>query len=130
MPQTFYDFRYDFVGQDWTTNIVRDIELISAENAYVQIALIRLLVPRGSYVLNPDLGSDLYVLKRSKRTSITEEQVKLMVENALKPEIDAGNIENVSVILDPDSSPDGVIVHITMGVVGGNPINVNLLLGT
>jgi len=71
MARTFYDLRYSFSELDLSLNIVNDIAVIGGDNEYIQIVLLRLLIKKGGYSLNPELGSDLYLFNGRKSTSIT-----------------------------------------------------------
>lgn len=128
MAEIFHDIRYDFVSADWTQNILRDIEVVTDENEFVQIILIRLLTPRGQYILNPEIGSDLYLLSREKVTSVTKNQIEKIIRDALSPEIIAGNITELEVTTSTGDSSDSIKIGIVATLFNGNPVNINLLM--
>jgi phage gp46-like protein len=130
MPRDiFYDLRYSFVGQDWTENVVKDVEIISNEDCIVQIILLRLLIPKGQYKLNPRIGSDLYLLAQAKSTSVTERQIRRVIDDALRPEVEAGNIGETRVTIERTEN-DRIKVKLEADIIDGNPVNLNLLIGT
>jgi phage gp46-like protein len=125
--QNLFDFRYDFVNGDWVVNVVNDVATINEENAIVQIIMLRLLIQKGKYILNPELGSDLHTLVNYKSTEITESIVQSMVEEALAPEIEGETIDNVNIKITRIN--DKIEIGVTADVIGGNTAKVNLLLG-
>lgn len=128
LNQSFYDIRYDFVGKDLVKNVIKDVQIIKDENCFAQIILFRLLIPRGQYLLNPEVGSDLYQLKRSKKSEISDRMIENIIRDALEPEFEAGNIDDIEVFLDKNTSLDGIIINLKVNLVGGDPLEVNLLL--
>jgi len=123
----YTDLRYSFSSNDMTISELNDVELIHNDNSLQQNILFRLLIPRGEYLLNPNLGSDLHLLNKRKAVDITEIEVKDIITQALQPEIDAGNINNLSVKI-LEIVKDSAIIKLTVDVNNGNNINLNLKL--
>lgn len=126
MATKYYDLQYSFSDTDVLFNILRDVNILGETNAYVQIVLLRLLIPRGSYVFNPSLGSDLFLLKRQKISSITNRQIQNIIEKALDPEVVSGNLTNIRVT--SEKNLDTIKVKVVVDVVNGATFDVSLLL--
>jgi phage gp46-like protein len=126
MAKNYFDFRYNFVTQDWVKNVADDIAGINGDNSIIQIALTRLLIPKGQYTLNPSIGSNLYTLTNRKATAVTNSVIREMVQDALKPEIDNGNIDSISITT--SITDDKIEIGIKMEIVDSNPAEINLTL--
>lgn len=62
---------------------------ISGDDEWVQQAMIRLCVPRGSFVLDKELGSNFYKINPLQPQDMLEEQALLYAKQALMPMADA-----------------------------------------
>lgn len=62
---------------------------IDGEREWAQQAMIRLCVPRGSFVLDRELGSRFYSMNPSQPRQLLEEQALLYAREALLPMADA-----------------------------------------
>jgi len=124
----FTDFRINFSDGDLVSSILNATEIINGENTYIQIVLLRLLIPKGEYKLNLTLGSDLHILKTMKKSNVTQEMVFDIVSDALRIEINEGNIVLDSVEIDKNKSDEGILITVYFTIVGGNQQNVNFLI--
>ena len=62
---------------------------------------VRLETPRGEFIHDPDLGSELWRLKRAKNIATLRRDADRYIRQALQPEIDAGlmtSVEKIEVI--------------------------------
>jgi|GluameStandDraft_1065615.scaffolds.fasta_scaffold122500_2 hypothetical protein len=62
---------------------------IDGEKEWVQQAMIRLCVPRGSFILDRELGSRFYSINPAQPRLLLEEQALLYAKEALLPMADA-----------------------------------------
>lgn len=123
----YTDLRYSFDDGDYVKNVVDDIAVVSQNSAILQIILTRLLIPKGTYPLNPNLGSELYSLSGRKSIARTEQQIKSIVLSAIKPEIDAGNVEN-DVIINTERVNDKIIIKSIFTLKNGTKEQINLTI--
>lgn len=123
----YTDVRYSFEAADYIVNTANDVAVVNGNEAILQHIITRLMIPRGSFILNPNLGSDLMTLLQRKVTQSTLNQIKSMVLLAIKPEIDAGNVtDDVTIVL--DTSQDSVSIKATLTMVDGTKEQINLIL--
>jgi phage gp46-like protein len=126
MAKNYFDFRYNFATQDWVKNVANDIAGIDGDNAIIQILMTRLLIPKGQYILNPSIGSNLYTLVNKKATSVTDSVIREMIDEALKTEFDNNNIDSLEVTT--SITDDKIEIAVKVGITDSDPVNINLTL--
>ncbi len=97
------------------------IERVSGDEDIKQRILIRLVIRKGSFVYDEDLGSELYKLYREKRSNIPN-MAKQYVIDALEPETDI-SVQDVSVIW---MSSNEIQISIEVLDFEGNTIEVEV----
>lgn len=123
----YTDLRYSFELGDFVINTIRDVAVIDSNEAIVQAVTMRIVIAKGKYILNPNLGSELYSLTQEKLTSTTTDRIKSIILNAIKPEIDAGNIKP-EITVDTKRTTDGVQVKTTITLSDGDKRQINLTI--
>jgi phage gp46-like protein len=123
----YTDLRYSFDTADYVKSTINDIAVVDKQEAILQAIITRLLIRKGEYVLNPNLGSELYSLTRGKSTAAVEERAKSIILAAIKPEIDAGNVRN-DVTVTSERTNDNLVLHAIFTMVDGDKQQINLLI--
>ena len=96
------DFAIETTGDDG----IGQMTFTDATN-YMNNVYLSLMVRKGSFFQNPDFGSRLYLLNRSKLTPQTAELVKDYVREALQWMIDAGRATAIGVETEMDTAVTG-----------------------
>lgn len=85
---------YDITSGSYQLDPLGRPKKVTDGDAVRQLIYTRLKTKRGSFVYDQNLGSRLYELGKARRSE-RETLAKVYVEEALKPELDAGTIEEI-----------------------------------
>jgi phage gp46-like protein len=123
----YTDTRYSFENGDLVISTTKDVAVVDKNEAILQAIMLRLLTPKGKYTLNPNLGSELHALTKEKSTSITEDRLRSIIINAIKPEIDSGNITD-DVQINIERVNDKINIAVVLNLLDGTKEQINLIL--
>jgi len=129
MANYLVDLKYSNSSRDWTTDTSNDIAIVGGNEAIAQACILRLIIPRGQYMFNPDLGSDLYLILKEKVTDAIEAKAKSAIEQALQPEIDSGNLESVNRVIVKVNKDDNTRIDIRVSAtIRGEQIDIGVTI--
>ena len=112
MANYLVDLKYDSSERDWTKDTSNDLVVVGDVEAIAQACILRLLIKKGRYMFNTSLGSDLYRLLEGKVVGDIENRARTMVEAALRPEIENGNLESVDDVITGVNADDATKLEV------------------
>ena len=119
------DFTIQATGNDGMGEMTFDKVTNYMNNVYLS-----LMVDKGSFFQNPDFGSRLYLLRRSKLTPQTAALAVDYCKEALQWMIDAGRATAVDVITQEDPQVTGRLnVQVDVTQADGQIITFNTFIG-
>jgi phage baseplate assembly protein W len=115
-----FDLETSTLG-DLTFTGGRDLSVVSGASLIRQRIMFRLKLPRGSYRLNKNIGSEIHSLLRMSNTAENRARGVALVMQALRPMSDIA-VDTVEIIDDPNDSRRVIIrLQIRMRVSRGGP---------
>lgn len=122
-PELFSDFFTDFNIHPIKKDLVRHIN----EDAVKRSIRNLILTNRGDRLYNQTLGSDIRNMLFEPATSVTEATVKSLITTMIENYEPRANLEDVSVVSDPDEN--SLYVTIVFSVINKQePITLELIL--
>lgn len=117
-----FDLYYNPTLKDIQINNLNDLDFVNDIDAIAQICVLRVIIPKGSYIFNPNLGSNLYTLFKSQAVGDVTPIVQDMIEDALQPELDSGNIDSIVDVKTQYNSIDTTKLDIFVSILISNKV--------
>ena len=79
---------------------------------------IRIETRRGSFLYDPEMGSELWRLQRAKNKQDVVRDADRYINDALRPEIDIGNIDSIEKVELQEQTQTGFRLRVTIAASG------------
>lgn len=108
------DFDLSF-GQDFQLDEVNDLQIVTGKKAVLWGLIRRMFIVRGSWAYNPNIGTGLKDMLRSRGTrTITEKEIEDLVREAAAPMIQEGRISEVDYVRITERTKKGITIEIAV----------------